>query len=59
MMDEKIKDQILAVRDTALTNMFDINMVQRIANEMDFFELVIFLEENREVYVHFILTGEI
>lgn len=59
MMDEKIKDQILAVRDTALTNMFDINMVQRIANEMDFFELVIFLEENREEYVHFILTGEI
>ena len=58
-MDEKIKDQILAVRDTALTNMFDINMVQRIANEMDFFELVIFLEENREEYVHFILTGEI
>ena len=39
--------------------MFDINMVQRIANEMDFFELVIFLEENREEYVHFILTGEI
>ena len=59
MMDEKIKDQILAVRDTALTNMFDITMVQRIANEMDFFELVIFLEENREEYVHFILTGEI
>ena len=59
MMDEKIKDQILAVRDTALTNMFDINIVQRIANEMDFFELVIFLEENREEYVHFILTGEI
>lgn len=58
-MDEKIKNQILAVRDTALTNMFDINMVQRIANEMDFFELVIFLKENREEYVHFILTGEV
>ena len=58
-MDEKIKKQILAVRNTALTNMFDVNMVQRIANEMDFFELVVFLEENREEYVHFILTGEV
>ena len=56
-MTDTIRQQILAVRATGLTNMFDLPMVQRIANDMDFFELVIFLEENRSEYVHFILTG--
>ena len=58
MMTEKIKEQILAVRDTGLTNMFDVNTVQRIANGMGFFELVVYLEEHRREYAHFILTGE-
>ena len=38
--------------------MFDISMVQYLANEMRFYELVIFLEEHRSEYVRFILTGE-
>ena len=57
-MTETIKKQILAVRDTALTNMFDVNMVQRIANDMGFYELVIYLEDHRREYANFILTGE-
>ncbi len=57
-MTEKIKQQILAVRDTGLTNMFDTYAVQRIANDMGYFELVIFIEEHRREYAHFILTGE-
>lgn len=57
-MEDKVKEQILAVRDTGLTNMFDTCVVQRIAHEMDFFELVIFLEEHKDKYVHFILTGD-
>lgn len=57
-MTETIREQILAVRDTALTNMFDVNMVQRIANDMGFYELVIYLEDHRKEYAHFILTGE-
>ena len=28
-MDEKVKEQILAIRDTGLTNMFDLPVVQR------------------------------
>jgi hypothetical protein len=44
-MTEKIKEQILAVRDTGLTNMFDVSAVQRIANDMGFYELVVYLEE--------------
>ena len=58
MMSEAVKEQILAVRDTALTNMLDIPAVQKIASDMGYFELVLFLEENRKTYVQFILTGE-
>ena len=57
-MTEKIRDQIFVIRKTGRTNMFDIPMVQYIANEMRFYELVILLEEHRSEYVHFILTGE-
>ena len=56
-MDEKIQE-ILAVRKTGHANMFDVPMVQNIANAMRFYELVVFLEEHRGEYVHFILTGE-
>ena len=31
MMDPKIREQIMAIRDTGLTNMFDLPMVQRLA----------------------------
>ena len=57
-MTEKIKEQIIAIRDTGLTNMFDTNTVQRLAYERNFYELVAFIEENRKEYVHFILYGE-
>jgi len=57
-MTEKIKQQILTVRDTGLTNMFDLNAVQRIAYDMDLFELVNFIEEEKPAYLRFILTGE-
>ena len=57
-MTERIKEQIIAIRDTGLTNMFDTNMVQRLAYERNFYELVVFIEENRKEYVHFILYGE-
>lgn len=57
-MEQKIKEQILAIRNTGLTNMFDIGMVQRLAYERDFYELVLYLEDHRSEYAHFILTGE-
>ncbi|HQK35990.1 MAG TPA: DUF5049 domain-containing protein [Spirochaetales bacterium] len=57
-MSEKVKEQILAIRDIGLANMLDVNAVQRIANDMDFYELVVYLEEHRREYAHFILTGE-
>lgn len=57
-MDSRVKEQILAIRNTGLTNMFDTHAVQRIAYNMDFFELVLFLEEHKDKYVSFILIGE-
>lgn len=57
-MNETIKKQILAIRDTGLTNMFDVNTAQWLANERGFYELVIFLEEHRKEYVRFILYGD-
>ena len=57
-MNKKVKEQILIIRDTGLTNRFDVHMVQRNANELDFYELVIFIEEHRKEYVHFIMYGE-
>ena len=57
-MTEKIKEQILAIRDTGLTNMFDIPLVQRLAFDRDMYELVDYLETSKKEYSHFILTGE-
>ena len=57
-MDEKVKEQILAIRDTGLTNMFDLSMVQRLAYDRGYYELVCYLEERRSEYAHFILTGK-
>lgn len=57
-MDIRVREQILAIREIGLTNMFNIHTVQRIAYEMEFWELVIFLEENKDDYVQFILTGK-
>ena len=57
-MSETVKKQILAIRDTGLTNMFEVRTVQHIANDMKFYELVVYLEEHRREYAHFILTGE-
>lgn len=55
---EKVKEQILAVRDTGETNMFDVPMVQQIADRLGYHELVLFLIDHRKEYAHFIMTGE-
>ena len=61
MLDQRIIDQILVVRETGRTNMFDIRVVAQVAYELGFDDLVEFLKTrpNRETYCHFILTGEV
>ena len=55
---ETVKEQILAIRATGETNMFDVPMVQQIANREGYYELVIFLIDHAKEYAHFIMTGE-
>ena len=56
-MNETIRKQIMAVRDSGETTMLDTRMVQGIANRMGFYELVVYLEEYKREYVNFIFTG--
>ena len=57
-MNEIVKEQILTIRETGITNMFDLPTVQRLAYERNFFDLVVYIEEHPKEYAHFILTGE-
>ena len=56
-MREKLKEQIIFIRDTGLTNMYDKNQVQRLAYQNEFYELVCFIEEHTKEYGEFISTG--
>lgn len=58
-MNEEIKGQILNIRDSGVTNMFDINRVQYDAFQKGYYELVDYLEVSKEEYTNFILTGEV
>jgi hypothetical protein len=58
MMTNKIRNEILIVRGSGKTNMFDVPAVQQIADEMGYFDLALWLEDHRSEYSHFILTGE-
>ena len=58
-MNSTIKEQIMQVRATGLANMLDTLAVQRVAYELDYHELVVFIEDDRKAYAHFIFTGEL
>lgn len=55
---DTIQEQILAIRDTGRTNMFAANVVQRLAYEYGYYELVMFIEDEPAAYVKFIMTGD-
>ena len=59
-MTNKIRQQILKVRDDGRTNMLDTNGVMYVANDLQLYELVVYLDDrdNRKEYWHFIMTGE-
>lgn len=45
-MTDTVQEQILAIRDTGLTNMFDVPTAQRLAYDRGYYELVCYLEEH-------------
>ena len=57
-LKDRIIDGVKFVQGTGLTNMFDSNMVQRIAFDNGYYELVNFIEDHKKEYGHLILTGE-
>lgn len=57
-MNETIRMQILTIRESGVTNMFDLLSVQHEANARHFYKLVIYLNEHKTDYCRFILTGE-
>jgi len=59
MLSDKIKEQILAIRDTGKTNMFDTNTVQYMAHALGYVELVLFIEDNKGDYCKFIMYGKV
>ena len=57
-MNEIIKTQLLNIRSTGLTNMFDAKAVFELAVQRDYHELADFIFMDTKAYSHFILTGE-
>lgn len=57
-MNGTIKMQIMSIRDSGKTNMLDSNTVQCIAYHKGYYELVVYIEEHRKDYFHFIMTGK-
>jgi len=55
---DQLREEILAIRDTGYCNMLDVLAVQRAAYEMEYFGLVLFIEENKRGYTNFIFHGE-
>ena len=49
--------QLLSIRDTGKTNMFDAYTVKMMAGDMGYQELVNYIEKNPKGYVNLILTG--
>lgn len=58
MTTEKVKEQILAIRASGRTNMFDIKAVQRLAYKAHFYELVCYIDEHKTEYANFIMYGK-
>ena len=54
----KVREQIIAIRDSGTTNMFDTRNVRELAYMQNYDELVVFIDNHKSNYLHFILTGK-
>ena len=55
-ISDKIIEQIEKVRSAGKCNMLDTIAIQQYAHDNHFYELVIFIEENREEYAEYIFN---
>lgn len=54
----KVREQIIAIRDSGTTNMFDTRNVRELAYMQNYDELVVFIDNHKSNYLNFILTGK-
>ena len=54
-----VRDQLMKIRDSGESNMLFVPAVQRIAFDLGYYELVLFIEDRKEAYVTFIMTGHV
>ena len=57
-MTPLIRSQILDIRDTGLTNMFDTRAVEQIAEAFGYHDLEMWLPGNKKEYAEFIMYGD-
>ena len=57
IMTDTIYRQLMDIRNSAESNMFDYPVVQRLAYEKEYYELVMYVECHKTEYLNFILCG--
>lgn len=55
---DQIRQQVLLIRNTGETNMFDVENVKRLAYYYNYHDLINYLNTDRAGYVNLILTGK-
>ena len=58
LIDDKVFEQTMAIRESGVCNMLSVKEVQYYANERQFYDLVCFIEDYPSEFFHFILTGD-
>lgn len=54
---QKVYDGLKAVKQSSLTNMLNVYEVQRLCADWDYWDTVVWIEENRDEYVKMIFEG--
>ena len=57
VVSEAVADGIKEVRNTGKTNMMEWRRVQRIADELELYELVVWLQDHQEDYLTGLING--
>ena len=58
-MNKDVKKQIMTIRKSGLTSMFDVPKLKEIADDLGFVALLRYLSNHKRQYVQYILTGEV
>ncbi|GHU73421.1 hypothetical protein AGMMS49992_11920 [Clostridia bacterium] len=59
MTKQEIIEQVMAIRDTGRVNMCLAPAVQRVAMDMGYNTLALWIEDHKKIYWNLIMTGEL